>query len=1211
MPHHPTCVALARRVLMLLGLVLQAAIPAGASIARLAEHAAPFTQPEINNSGWVVWESLSGDYGRDIYLWDGTRARPISGDGTWNAEPRLNGAGQAVWSSSRTGGLAMIDFWDGRMIRELGQISVPPGGHPEIDEWGQVVWWGGDGIAFWDGARARQLAPPFGPPFGGNGFYPRLTPAGLIAWFEGSSDETVIHFQQDDASLRISERASIPDRDVGINDAAEMAWASGGVPSALLLWNGSLVRKLDAATAAGPVAINDAGELAWGGQDGAVYLWDGTGIQRLSDPGGDSFVTQMNEAGQVVWVHRASVSSPIHVYLWTGFSVEPLSDDSANNTSPQVNDLGQVVWERTSGSSGEIYLYTPPVAAALAPSVVLGGKPTTGRVILDQAAPAGGAPVSLSSDDPRVVVPRQVTVPAGAASVTFPAMTHMVTEAADVIIRASFAGATRPARLRLLPAALSIRLHLSTVPGGNPSTATLTLAEPAPAGGAVIPLASDNPGVAAVPSQVTLPEGHTPTNFWVRTSPVTTAAAVTLSAAYGEAAWKGTLQVTPPGVSSLSLNPASLYGGGSATGTVVLNGPAPAGGTMVHLTSDNPAVTVPPDLTIAAGTDTGTFPITTAVVDQLVQASLSASAGSGRASASLTVAPMGVAALDITPPVIAGGRSATGTVRLLAPVPEVGAAVTIASDNSAAQVVLPVGFPFGATSAQFPVITAAVTRATTVTFSATQGRITRQATLTVLPDIVSLTFAPASVEGGNPAAGTLTLRGPAPAGGAEIALSSLLPEAASVPAQVTIPAGQTSVTFPITTSPVSGNMDVEIQASYAGQTWSSALPVLAAGVEAVFMERDSIVGGRALMGTVLLHHLAPAGGLTVALTSENPSLVTVPASVTVPAGQLYTTFSVMTRGVADPTVVHLSATYGGVAHSSDLTLLPVGLTAVTAPRTPLTGGEAAEGGVILEGPVVGRDAVVTLASTVPEALSVPSQVRVPVGQSGAVFSISTMPVSAPTFAEIVATYRGEIRTAMLLLQPHYLVFASLRPNPVIGGLPTALTITLSAPSPPYNILPLVLSSSDPAVVPVPAFTGVGDGATSATFLIATRPVIAETTVTLTATLGTGSASATLVLLPSPLADLTLNPSRLAGGDQATGTVSLDRPAPEGGAIVSLSSDHPAVAETTASVLIPAGKTSANFMIRTYPVVIATEVAITAEFSGTARTAKLTVLPAGS
>jgi hypothetical protein len=86
---------------------------------------------------------------------------------------------------------------------------------------------------------------------------------------------------------------------------------------------------------------------------------------------------------------------------------------------------------------------------------------------------------------------------------------------------------------------------------------------------------------------------------------------------------------------------------------------------------------------------------------------------------------------------------------------------------------------------------------------------------------------------------------------------------------------------------------------------------------------------------------------------------------------------------------------------------------------------------------------------------------------------------------------------------------------------------------------------------------------------------------------------------------------LVAGDEPTGTVTLDRPAPAEGAIISLSSDHPEVAETPASVLIPAGKTSANFMIRTHPVAIATEVAMTAVFSGIARSAKLTVLPAGS
>lgn len=62
----------------------------------------------------------------------------------------------------------------------------------------------------------------------------------------------------------------------------------------------------------------------------------------------------------------------------------------------------------------------------------------------------------------------------------------------------------------------------------------------------------------------------------------------------------------------------------------------------------------------------------------------------------------------------------------------------------------------------------------------------------------SLTVSPARVRGGKPATGTVTLSGPAPAGGTIVALKSNSAKV-TVPAEVTVPAGQTSASFTITT----------------------------------------------------------------------------------------------------------------------------------------------------------------------------------------------------------------------------------------------------------------------------------------------------------------------------------------------------------------------------------------------------------------------------
>src|SRR5207249_7727831 len=111
---------------------------------------------------------------------------------------------------------------------------------------------------------------------------------------------------------------------------------------------------------------------------------------------------------------------------------------------------------------------------------------------------------------------------------------------------------------------------------------------------------------------------------------------------------------------------------------------------------------------------------------------------------------------------------------------------------------------------------------TPVTISASYGGASTSASLTVmpppLPTVSSLTLNPASVVGGvQSSTGTVTLSGPAPAGGAQVTLSSSN-VAASVPSSVTVPAGSSSVTFTVNTSVVLISTSATISASYNGTT---------------------------------------------------------------------------------------------------------------------------------------------------------------------------------------------------------------------------------------------------------------------------------------------------------------------------------------------------------------------------------------------------------
>ncbi|MBA0088025.1 MAG: S8 family serine peptidase [Acidobacteria bacterium Pan2503] len=98
--------------------------------------------------------------------------------------------------------------------------------------------------------------------------------------------------------------------------------------------------------------------------------------------------------------------------------------------------------------------------------------------------------------------------------------------------------------------------------------------------------------------------------------------------------------------------------------------------------------------------------------------------------------------------------------------------------------------------------------------------------------------------------------------------------------------------------------------------------------------------------------------------------------------------------------------------------------------------------------------------------------------------------------------------------------------------------------------------------------------------------------------------------PPALYSITLNPSTVTGGATATGEVTLNQLAPNGGASISLSSNS-AAATVPASVTVTAGEASATFTVGTGSVATSTPVTITGSYGGVTKTSTLTVMPVSS
>jgi len=158
-----------------------------------------------------------------------------------------------------------------------------------------------------------------------------------------------------------------------------------------------------------------------------------------------------------------------------------------------------------------------------------------------------------------------------------------------------------------------------------------------------ISLASSNSQVASVPATVSAAAGASSVTFPVTTQAVTSPVSVTITATYSGTSKDATLNVTAaqtPSVVSLTLAPSSVPGGGQVQGTVTLSNPAPTGGAVVSLSSDDRngvITTLPPTVTVQVGATAAQFTVSTRAVGGTFQINISAAYGGTSTAATLTV----------------------------------------------------------------------------------------------------------------------------------------------------------------------------------------------------------------------------------------------------------------------------------------------------------------------------------------------------------------------------------------------------------------------------------------------------------------------------------------------------------------------------------------------------------------------------------------------
>jgi len=385
----------------------------------------------------------------------------------------------------------------------------------------------------------------------------------------------------------------------------------------------------------------------------------------------------------------------------------------------------------------------------------------------------------------------------------------------------------------------------------------------------------------------------------------------------------------------LSLATTHVSGGTATSGSIQLASPSPAGGEYVYLQFKNTtasgatAASGPAYLVVPQGATTASFTVGTIGVDTATSVTVTATLGSATSSQVLEVDPAQVASIVIRPTSVYGGGAvnAVATVMLDGKAGPGGVPVTSSFSSSVAFTDNNnLNVSSGNKSLTFTIAMTLVTVATNVTVTVSTSGASQSAVLQVLPiTLQTVTLSSNQVVAGNSLTGTVTISQPAGTGGFVVSISSPTP-GVTLPPMVTIPAGQTSVSFTINTSTsVPVNEAAIVSATFNGGSKQADFNLIALHVASVSLSQSTVKGGDTTANvtfTVTLSSPAPTGGLTLQLSSSDPTSAVIASTGTFAAGETSHKFTVSTKVVKSAKSDQITATLNGAVKSAFLTVTP-------------------------------------------------------------------------------------------------------------------------------------------------------------------------------------------------------------------------------------------------------------------------------------------------
>ena len=279
-----------------------------------------------------------------------------------------------------------------------------------------------------------------------------------------------------------------------------------------------------------------------------------------------------------------------------------------------------------------------------------------------------------------------------------------------------------------------------------------------------------------------------------------------------------------------------------------------------------------------------------------------------------------------------------------------------------------------------------------------------------LQPVNSFMISPQEIVGGVNSTGTLTLSAAAPPGGTSFSLSA--GSGITVPPTVTVPGGATKASFPITTALVTASQPTVITATgpVALQNTIITDPLFGGFTPA----STTTMAGYPIAVTAVLNGRAPVGGATITLWTDNPA-ISVPSSVTIPAGSTAATFTATSTAVSSAATAHVIGQYAGTAQAITITVAPAIASMSASPATITAGSWTIVAFSLGTNVPPGNTATVQFTSSDPVSLPVPPTVTVTAGNLYGNFLTTSAAGSSGKTVVVTATYGGSTFTTTVTI----------------------------------------------------------------------------------------------------------------------------------------------------------------------------------------------------